>query len=88
MSFNSSSRSNSKHGSRSHSSGSNHVQKINSVNDLENIIKNAKSNGLKKVTVKDYQESFLKVGLTDLFGNRVDISPFPSLEKTFIIEFV
>ncbi len=83
MVFNSSVSSN----SESTSNSSNYIQKINSVDDLENIIKTAKSNGIKKITVKDYRNSPLKLGFIDLFGNKVKVSPFPSMEKTFIIEF-
>lgn len=88
MSFSFDSKSNSSSNLEISSDTSCYVRKINSINDLEKLIENAKSNGLKRITVKDSNSSFLNVEIKDLFGNSVNISPFPSRNSTFVIEFI
>ncbi len=64
------------------------VKKIGSESDLEKIIKNAKNSGIKSLTIKDNRSSPIRVGLSDLFGNRVDVSLLPGTERIYEIQFI
>ena len=64
------------------------IKKVGSNIDLQNIIENAKNNGLKRIVVKDKRSSPLTVGYSDLYGKQVKVSLFPDLDQTYEIEFV
>jgi len=88
MGFNIISRSSSDDGSKSESSCSfTSVKKVDTTDELEQIIRGAKSKGLKKVTIKDRRSSPVKVGYSDLFGTKVNVSLLPDKEKTYEVEF-
>lgn len=84
MGFNFNSNSNSD--SKSDSFGG--IKKVESEIDLQNLIKNAKTHGLKKVIVKDKRISPLRLGVSNLFGHQVSVSLLPDTQKTYEIEFL
>ena len=64
------------------------VRRVDTIDDLENIIKDAKSQGIKKVTIKDRRSSPIGVDCSDLFGNRVKVSYLKDKDRYYEIEFI
>jgi hypothetical protein len=87
MEFKISSKSSSDDGSKSDLSYSfTSIKKVDTAEELEQIIRDAKNKGLKKVTIKDRRSSPIKAGYSDLFGTKVTVSLLPDKEKTYELE--
>lgn len=87
MVFNISSKTSSDDGSKSDSSCSfMSIKKVDTTGELEQLIRDAKNKGLKKVTIKDRRSSPIKLGYSDLFGTKVNVSLLPEKEKTYEVE--